>query len=233
MAIVGASALAASRLTLPETSFDFGYVPQHAKVSHVFWLKSTGDDSLKILKVIPGCGCTQVPLEKQELAAGDSTKLEVIFSTGSYTYRVTKQPKIQTNEGPPDKAVSILCNVVTRPDSTYPLVIDPYKLDLTQFGDSVRDRMSFQIRNVSDQKLDLSLVSLPSDFFTVSMPATVEPGRTIEARIKLNKTALNKDFDKSFTIELSDQGHTRFTVPVKRDILPSTQADVSAMPDSH
>jgi hypothetical protein len=45
---------AAPRLTLPETSFDFGYVPQHSKISHKFWLISSGDDSLKIIKIVPG-----------------------------------------------------------------------------------------------------------------------------------------------------------------------------------
>lgn len=45
---------AAPRLTFNETSFDFGYMPQNSKVSHVFWLYSTGDDTLKIIKVSPG-----------------------------------------------------------------------------------------------------------------------------------------------------------------------------------
>ena len=45
---------AAPRLVLPETSFNFGYVPQNSKISHVFWLYSKGDDSLIILKVVPG-----------------------------------------------------------------------------------------------------------------------------------------------------------------------------------
>ena len=49
-----ASALSAPKLTLPETAFDFGYVPQNATVSHVFWLYSTGDDTLKILSVKTG-----------------------------------------------------------------------------------------------------------------------------------------------------------------------------------
>ena len=44
----------APRLTLPESEFDFGYVPQNSTISHVFWLMSDGDDSLKILKVVPG-----------------------------------------------------------------------------------------------------------------------------------------------------------------------------------
>ncbi len=45
---------AAPRMTISDSLFDFGYVPQNAKVSHVFWLYSTGDDTLKVIKVSPG-----------------------------------------------------------------------------------------------------------------------------------------------------------------------------------
>lgn len=48
------SIIAAPLMTMSETEFDFGYVPQNSKVSHIFWIHNTGDDSLKILKVIPG-----------------------------------------------------------------------------------------------------------------------------------------------------------------------------------
>lgn len=41
-------------LEIPETEFDFGYVPQNAVISHGFWLKSVGTDTLKIVKVVPG-----------------------------------------------------------------------------------------------------------------------------------------------------------------------------------
>ena len=48
------SATAAPRMSIPEATFNFGYVPQNAKINHGFWLHSTGDDTLKILKVVPG-----------------------------------------------------------------------------------------------------------------------------------------------------------------------------------
>lgn len=41
-------------LTIPNSIFDFGFVPQHSKISHIFWLHSTGTDSLVIKKVSPG-----------------------------------------------------------------------------------------------------------------------------------------------------------------------------------
>ncbi len=52
--LLTSQAFAAPRLTIPVTEFDFGFVPQNSSISHVFWLKSTGDDSLKIVAVKPG-----------------------------------------------------------------------------------------------------------------------------------------------------------------------------------
>lgn len=51
---LAALASAESNLTIPESFFDFGYAPQKSKLTHVFWLKSTGDDSLIITKIVPG-----------------------------------------------------------------------------------------------------------------------------------------------------------------------------------
>jgi hypothetical protein len=51
---ISSQTMAVPKMLLPETSFDFGFVPQDCKVSHVFWIKSVGDDSLKILSVKPG-----------------------------------------------------------------------------------------------------------------------------------------------------------------------------------
>ena len=41
-------------LSVPQTSFDFGYVPQGVKISHVYWLINTGEDTLLIQDVKPG-----------------------------------------------------------------------------------------------------------------------------------------------------------------------------------
>ncbi len=46
--------MALPKMFISHDIFDFGYVPQNSKVSHVFWLKSVGEDSLKVLKVTPG-----------------------------------------------------------------------------------------------------------------------------------------------------------------------------------
>ena len=54
LTVAASAAYSAPRIVIPETTFNFGYVPQNSKIAHVFWLYSKGEDSLQILKVTPG-----------------------------------------------------------------------------------------------------------------------------------------------------------------------------------
>lgn len=155
-------------------------------------------------------------MEKEILAAGDSTELEIIFSTKKSRSRVRKRPKIQTNEGPPDKYVEIKSNIVTRPDSTYPIIVQPYKLDLSQTTEKVIDKIEFAIRNVSDEELKIELVSWARDYFEIDLPKSIKAGDSKKGKLTLLKSVIEKSFEKSFTIQLSDKGGSRFTIPVKR-----------------
>lgn len=136
-----------------------------------------------------------------------------------------KRPRIQTNEGPPDKTVAIIVTIVDRPDSTYPVIVKPYKLDLSQFGETVRNEVKFTISNVSDEDLKLSLISWKKDYFTVSLPKAVKAGQTAEGMVTLTDYGTKISFEKSFTIQLSDMAGSRFTIPVKRTMrTPGLQA---------
>lgn len=114
--------------------------------------------------------------------------------------------------------MQITSTIVRRPDSTYPVIVKPYKLDISQLADQVRHDMKFTIRNVSDQKLSLKVISGRDDLFKVSLPKSIEAGQTGEAILTLTETGLEEEFEKSFTFELDDETTTRFTVPVKRSI---------------
>ena len=70
------------QMQLSEDYFDFGFLPGDARVSHIFWLKNVGNDSLEIKRIQPGCGCTKAPLRKRLIAVDDSAKIEIIFSSG-------------------------------------------------------------------------------------------------------------------------------------------------------
>lgn len=216
---LGCSLLAAPKLVIDNPEFDFGYAPQKAKISHTFWLKAAGDDSLKIIKVKPGCGCTKAPLDSKLLAVGDSTRLEIIFSTRTYLNKITKKPSIQTNEGPPDKRVSFSANVVAQPDSTYPVVISPFKLNLPPTGGKEPGKVTFEIWNVSDEILKVTLIDQPEGMFDINLPDRIKAGKTKKASLKLRE-GLNASFQKSITLEVrgeDDASITRFTIPVKHN----------------
>ena len=117
--------------------------------------------------------------------------------------------------------MSIVSNVVQRPDSTYPAAVKPYKLDLTQFGEKVRKEVKFRITKVSDKPLAPTMVSMAHDYFEVELPKSIAAGESGEARLILKEFSMDKEFEKSFTFEFDDAAGTRFTVPVKRKLRPS------------
>jgi hypothetical protein len=94
----------------------------------------------------------------------------------------------------------------------------PYKVDLSQTGTKQIDNMTFEIRNVSDEDLKVELIAYAKEYFEVDLPRKIKAGDTEKAKIKLTREALDKSFDKSFTIELNDEAQSRFTIPVKRKL---------------
>jgi hypothetical protein len=108
--------------------------------------------------------------------------------------------------------------IVARPDSTFPIVIKPYKLDISQFGEKVRDEMKFNITNVSETDLEIALIDMPEGIFELKLPDKVEAGKSAQGVLKLDGEALELSFEKSITIELNDEAKSRFTIPVKRTV---------------
>jgi phospholipid N-methyltransferase len=206
------SALGAPRLAVVENSFDFGAIPSGQIVTHVFWLKSAGEDTLKILETKPGCGCTKAPLEKTALAPGDSTYLEVIFDSKKFSNRVTKSVRITTNESAQPQLVQFTAQIEDTVSGGLPLAIAPRVLDVSVDGKAVNQTMT--LTNRTDQVLPLRLVEWPREYLTVNLPAALAPRQTVRAAIILTSVAVSGPFNKSFTFETGEKNGTRYTVPV-------------------
>lgn len=153
-------------------------------------------------------------MEKDALAVGDSTTLEIIFSTGSYSNLVTKSPSILTNEAQGARNVTIKANIVTKPDSTYPIVIQPPRIEFAA-GDST-ETMEFTITNKSDGALSPRVVSAPSRLVSIILPPSIPAGESSIGSVTLKKAGLKAEFEKSVTVQLNDQAKSRFTIPIKR-----------------
>lgn len=232
--LLAGPALAGPQLEISQDSFDFGYVPQHARVSRLFWLKSAGDQTLKIVQVDPGCSCTQTPLEKRTLPVGDSTALRLIFRTQYYRQPVMKHPKIYTNGQPATMELTFTAVVTDRPDSTYPVIVKPYKLDLSQLNERPVTEADFEIVNRSDQQLYITTFPDFDPMFSVWLPSEIGPGKTGHGHLKLSKEAIDRSFEASFTFEafeVKSEKKTRFTVPVKRTVPGKEMSPFDTSPD--
>src|SRR5437868_9911816 len=80
-------------LTLKETEFNFGKIPQGKPVTHVFSVVNKGKDSLRISNVQASCGCTTPNWEKDKaFAPGASTEITVGYNAaaeGAFTKFIT------------------------------------------------------------------------------------------------------------------------------------------------
>jgi hypothetical protein len=86
-------------LTMKETEFDFGKIPQGKPVTHVFTVENKGKTDLKISNVQASCGCTTPSWEKDKaVAAGAKTDITVGYNAaaeGPFTKLIT----ISYNDG--------------------------------------------------------------------------------------------------------------------------------------
>ncbi|MEO8824128.1 MAG: DUF1573 domain-containing protein [Ginsengibacter sp.] len=83
-------------LTLKETEFDFGKIPQGKPVTHLFEFTNTGAIPLALDNVQASCGCTTPVWNKDTVAAGQTAVIKVGYNSA--------------NEGPFNKSITITWN---------------------------------------------------------------------------------------------------------------------------
>lgn len=165
---------------------------------------------------------------KSELAAGDSTWIELVYTTRGAKSRTHKSARVTTNDTTLGR-VSIAFKAETKEpgDSVLLLAADPPSLD---FGDPEKRvrRLESKIRNVSDEVMHLALVSVPPDFFKkVQLKGDkLKPGKTAKLKVELKKGMEEEKFRKSVTLEAryGEKGKFRLTVPLVKGIGGSATA---------
>ncbi len=79
-------------LTLTETEYDFGKIPQGKPVTHVFEFKNVGTSPFSLDNVQASCGCTTPEWNKDVVAPNATSKITVGYNAqneGTFTKPVT------------------------------------------------------------------------------------------------------------------------------------------------
>jgi hypothetical protein len=231
-----------AKIIVEETSFDFGYVPGGEVVSHSYFFLSGGTDSLKILNVKPGCGCTKAPLKKDVVAAGDSAEVELIFTSSRGGHGAVSKSAMVTCNDPDRNTFQITFNGKTydKPDALMPLALSDGTI---KWDDrSRKDEAKLVVKNVSETNLKIRLISEPFGYLKIDIPdSEIKPGKEKEIKVKVGPSVGNEEFRKSFTFAVDDSANTRYTVPValyRGTLVPEIQSAASkklssASPDTN
>jgi len=201
------------KISVPQVEWDFGKVPQGGIVSHKYWIKNSGTKVLHIIRVRPGCGCTQAPLEKLFVPPGDSTKVELVFNSQHYPGKSKKGATvISTDSITGDIRIGFAVEVLPNFDSTYPIYVHPSSLTFK----SNLTKQEMEIKNISEKKLKLEIVDFPDEFYKTFLTKTkLASGKSCKLKIE-NKKGLPMDNSfKSITLEAISDTIYRFTLPVR------------------
>lgn len=202
------------RLRLEENSWDFGYIPNFMKVSHIFHIENQGRDTLIITRVRSDCGCTHIPLRKSWIGPKEKTELELIFDPSKF-------------HGPIQKAVSIMSNDMATPLSDIlftaqvglknPMVrLNPEGIFFDTLTSSQERMKEIELENISEEKFFISVVQGPQEFVDYGIGKfELGPREKTQIYFKTRPPLPSGLIRTSLTLEFKSSGKSRCTIPIQ------------------
>ncbi len=204
----------APKIELAQDYWYFGYMIPEAIVHHDFWIRNVGSDTLKILKVEPGCGCTTAPLSKTAIPPGDSAQLSVLFDTKNMIGKMIKDIAIKSNDpAKPDMLIKFMGVV----NQEHPLVkAKPSAIRFMMSSSSSKMQKTMMITNGFNNDIELKVVDYPRSTLKISsLQTTVKAHGTFNFEVEQLAPVLNENEAlSSITLEFSSTPPERITVPV-------------------
>lgn len=167
------------RLSVLNSSFDFGTVEQGVKVVHEFELRNDGDEELKIERVVPACGCTATQLTAPLIAPGASGKVRLEFDSSGFVGTEEKSARLFSNDpNKPFVTLSLKGNI----EVDY--VIKPSRIMFGEVlrGDAAAQEVTIQMKPGS--KGTIGSISTLSPYLTVSELESSSTKRRITVALK-------------------------------------------------
>lgn len=202
-------------LEIPDEKFDFGSVASSSAVSHYFWFKSTGTDTVRIEKIKTGCTCALMPLERDWIAPGDSMKVGIFWNLKNQIGKTGRYPYILSNTGSEPLRLSLTAAVVTEMDQVIPVSVKPFKLELATTPTAKVDSIEFVLSNRTERDYQCMVVSFPIEQCEVVVPEQIKAKSEARGYIRLKPEFADKEFKSSLTIAYLGTQPGRISIPVR------------------
>jgi hypothetical protein len=205
-------AIGKPQMFLPELHWDYGNVPQNSALTHDYWIRNMGNDTLKIIDVRPGCGCTTAPIQKKTLAPGDSTIVALVFNTKTSSGRVSKNARITSNDtSQASLTIDFAANIVAAPDTFSAIRLDPHQMVFSK--DAARNTIT--VENLDSLPVNLTMIGSPADGIKTKVKNTnIKKGESSKLEFEWKGSVPEYDANHVITFETGiPQGITRFSIP--------------------
>ena len=157
--------------------YDWGKVKaKDSPIKAKLKLFNTGNDTLRIKEVKPGCGCTTAPLDKKNIEPGGFATLDISLSITSYSGSVSKIINVESNDpsgNPPGKQIISLIADVFRP-----LIFFPNQY--LNFG-AMKVGQESSAKLVINNKTDKPIKIVKIDFSPANLKFSLKEGDVIPA----------------------------------------------------
>ncbi len=173
---------------------------------------------------------------KKELAVGDSTWIELIYTMGQNARETHKSARVTTNDTLTGFVnISFTGKGWVESDSSIMLDVNPRLLDFGPLGEKRRTKLEAKIKNLSEEKMELAVLDYPPEFFKEVKLSRDElkPGKTAKLKVRLERETEDQRFQKSITLEAKgDTLNYRFTIPIQKGIESKVAAKKTVKPDT-
>ncbi len=143
--------LPAPRIVFEQPIHDFGEVKRGAPVEYSYIFTNTGAETLQVLEVKPGCGCTTAGTWDKEVPAGKTGRIPVQFNSAGFSGAVHKTVTVTFNDPAQSNVVLQLTGKVWTPVEVNPPSV------FFQYAEEGTNSESRTIRIVNNEKEPLAL----------------------------------------------------------------------------
>ena len=199
-------------LEIPETGFNFGTVPEGSRVKHEFELKNLGKAEIKILKIVPSCGCTAAVATSKTIQPEISERILVEFDTTGFIGDKTRTIELITSDLKQEQITLTLKGTVL-PNA----LIEPRKLDfgeLSPGSDETDWQREFSVSLADSAELTLGKVAASSKNVEIKELSRSADKRSGRFQVTVLKTVARGDLRDRILVDLIGSRNQTINVPI-------------------
>lgn len=183
-------------------------------------LKNTGKDTLYVLKLKPGCGCTSTKLKNKNIPPDSSETVEIQFNLPNVPGPTHKVIDIKTTDpDQPERIVHLLANVI------FPIISIPQTLMITfpDMTSGIESKGEVTLINTTDEKIYIKELKHFPDNLTsnIKNDMVLEPNKEFKIKVSAipQKTGF---FNGSIKFKTTHPDVPRMEIPVRGNVMSSS-----------